>query len=65
MRAARRGNKRIAEVLVARGAPLDVKDKDHDSTPLGWARWGAEHGPFKTTGDFAGVIDILTRAGAT
>jgi RNA polymerase sigma factor (sigma-70 family) len=62
--AAMRGNRRIAELLVARGAPLDAKDKEHDATPLGWARWGAEHGPYKSTGDFAGVIDVLTCAGA-
>ena len=34
------------------GAPLDVKDGEHDGTPLGWAIHGAEHGWHRKTGDY-------------
>jgi hypothetical protein len=35
--AATKGHRATAELLIARGAPLDLRDSLHDGTPLGWA----------------------------
>ena len=40
--AALSGHLDVVQRLVARGAPLDVRDKAHDGTPLGWARHGEQ-----------------------
>jgi hypothetical protein len=35
--AARTGDLVIIRLLLSSGARLDLEDKEHDSTPLGWA----------------------------
>lgn len=60
------GQPAMARFLLARGAPLDVRGDDHDSTPLGWvahgSRWsggadGRQHA-------YLEVADALLDAGA-
>jgi ankyrin repeat protein len=63
--AAWHGNAEMARELLRRGAPLDVKDTDHDGTPIGWAVYGSVHGWNCRTGDYGGTVDALLRAGAT
>jgi ankyrin repeat protein len=36
------GHLDVVRLLVERGARLDIRDKVHDSTPLGWARYGGK-----------------------
>lgn len=59
------GHPDIVRLLIAHGAPIDLKDNNHHATPLGWALWGVEH---RTTGTAAepyyDVIRELVTAGA-
>jgi ankyrin repeat protein len=63
--AAWHGNAEMTRELLRRGAPLDLKDTDHDGTPIGWAVYGSVHGWNCRTGDYGGTVDALLRAGAT
>jgi ankyrin repeat protein len=45
--------------------PLEVTDADFQSTPLGWAIHGSEHGWHRRKGDYAGVVELLIDAGAS
>jgi len=56
------GNLEMTRLLLAHHAPVDVTGDDFDGTPLGWATHGAEHGPHRRTGDFAGTIQALRAA---
>ena len=44
--------------------PLELSDADHSLTPLGWAIYGSEHGWYCRTGDYAGTVELLIKAGA-
>jgi hypothetical protein len=63
--AAYAGHPETVALLLARGAPLDVKDRQYDSTPLGWALYA-----WATTDEDARkerlcqVAALLTAAGA-
>lgn len=62
--AAYHGNSQMVADLLARGAPIDVKDADYDGPPLGWAIHGALggwHGISST--DHAGCVQALLAAG--
>ena len=58
------GNVRMVERLVAiGGVPLDARDPTHQSTPLGWAAFGAVHR--RAAGaDYPAVVGRLVAAGA-
>jgi hypothetical protein len=63
--AAYAGHPDTVALLLARGAPLDVKDQQYDSTPLGWAVYAwmrAKSAPDKEP--LYQVIKQLTAAGA-
>ncbi|MHB8637805.1 MAG: ankyrin repeat domain-containing protein [Fimbriimonadaceae bacterium] len=51
-----------AKALVERGAPLDVREKNHQADPIGWAYWGSEywHEPH---GDYVATIEYLLSKG--
>ena len=50
---------------VAAASPdLRLADADFNATPLGWAIHGSEHGWHARTGDYAGVVETMLRAGA-
>jgi hypothetical protein len=59
------GHPEIVRILIARGAPIDLKDAHYHATPLGWALHGVEH---RTTGTpaepYYDVIRQLVAAGA-
>lgn len=63
--AAFHGNAGMAEVIVRFMPALELTDADFNATPLGWTIHGLEHGWHARTGDYAGVVDVLLRAGAT
>jgi hypothetical protein len=62
--AAFHGNLELTEMILRFKPPLDIRDADHHSTPLGWATYGSEHGWNCEAGDYPGTIDALQRAGA-
>lgn len=49
-----------ARLLLERGAPVDVRDRQHDGTPLGWAR----HGGRARLVELLGAHDVLGLADA-
>ena len=57
------GNLAGAKVLIAHGAPLDVRDRTHKSLLLGWADYAAANVPHPQ-GDYVGVVRALLAAGA-
>lgn len=54
----------MAEVVLRFNPPLEASDADFGATPLGWAIHGSVHGWHRATGDYAGVVEALLRAGA-
>ena len=58
------GNAEMARLLLAHEAPVNVKEDQHDGTPLDWALHGTDHGWHRKTGDYAGTIEALLAAGA-
>ncbi len=51
-------------LLLAHGAPLDIRDEDHDSLPFGWATWGSISRK-NEGGDYPRVVRILLDAGSS
>ena len=49
-------------MLLEAGAATDIRDKEHSSTPLGWACWGADF-VSDTDGDYEGCVRALLEAG--
>lgn len=62
--AAFHGNLEMTHLLLRKNPPLELEDADFHATPLGWAIHGSEHGWHAATGNYAGVVDALLRAGA-
>lgn len=62
--AAFQGNAEMAELLLPKNPPLEVTDADFNSTPLGWAIYGSEHGWHPEQGNYAATVEALLRAGA-
>ena len=62
--AAFHGNAEMTEIILAHNPPLEIKDRDFNSTPLGWATHGSEHGWFRETGDYARTVEMLINGGA-
>jgi ankyrin repeat protein len=56
------GHLAVVKLLVDR-VPLDLRDANHGSTPLGWACHGAQWCR-NGNGDYPGVVEALLRAGA-
>jgi len=62
--AAFHGNLEMVEAILPHHPPLDLLDADHHAPPIGWATFGSEHGWHCDTGNYAGVVEALLRAGA-
>lgn len=62
--AAFHGNAEMTRQILRSHPPLDAVDADFQSTPLGWAIHGSEHGWHCRTGDYAGTVEALLQAGA-
>lgn len=58
------GNLAKAKLLIAHGAPLDLRDRQYQSLPLGWCHFAFAHQP-APDGDYLGVARALLAAGAT
>jgi ankyrin repeat protein len=58
-----RGRTDAARALLKAGANLEIRDREHSSTPLGWACWGADF--IRAEGaDYEGTVRALLEAGA-
>jgi ankyrin repeat protein len=55
------GNAELVGELLRRGAPVDVKSEEFDSTPLAWAEHGSEHCWSRTRGDYPTTMELLRR----
>ena len=62
--AAFHGNADMARAILRHGPPIEDKGNDFQSTPLGWAVYGSQHGWHAKTGDYAGTVEVLCAAGA-
>ena len=57
------GNPEMVRSLIALGAPVNVRDREFGSSPLGWAAHGSRH--FRDAdADYEQVIQALLEAGA-
>ncbi len=61
--AAIHGRVALVRALLAAGAPIDVRDREHSSTPLGWAVFGADH-VAESDRDYVGCVRALLEAGS-
>jgi ankyrin repeat protein len=61
--AALAGQVDAVRLLLERGAPLDVKEKNHEADPLGWAIWGSTNWD-DPRGSYAESVRLLLDAGA-
>lgn len=59
--AAFHGNAEMVKMLLKRGASTDIRDADHDGTPLDWARYGETHSWLAKSGDYPAVMEQLER----
>jgi len=62
--AAFHGNVVMAKIILAYNPPIDATDADFNGTPLDWAIHGSENGWHHRTGDYAGTVEALIKAGA-
>jgi ankyrin repeat protein len=58
------GNADMAREILRYNPTLERTDADFNSTPLGWAIHGSENGWYCDTGDYAGTVETLLKAGA-
>ena len=63
--AATLGDDVLVERLLEKGAPLDLKDRKYNSSPLGWALHGWGEAMSAASGNYRAVVTRLVRAGAT
>ena len=57
------GRLESARVLIEAGAPLDVKERNHQADPIGWACWGSVFWQ-EPHGDYAATVRLLLDRGA-
>lgn len=62
--AAFHGNTTMTSEILCHQPPLETTDRDFNSTPLGWAMHGSEHGWHRDSGDYPGTVQALLLAGA-
>src|ERR1035438_2486885 len=59
------GNAEMIREILRFHPALELKSREHEGTPLGWALYGSGNGWHRDTGDFVGTIRALLDAGAT
>lgn len=62
--AAWHGNRAAVAELLERGAEIELRDADHQATPLEWTLHASENGWFRDEGDYPAVATLLAKAGA-
>ena len=59
------GNAEMTREILRFHPALELKSREYEGTPLGWALYGSGNGWHRDTGDFVGTIRALLEAGAT
>jgi ankyrin repeat protein len=59
------GSADLVELLIARGAPINLKDPGYNATPLGYAVHDCVHEKRHPEGEFVRVVKALLDAGST
>jgi len=59
------GNAEMTREILRFHPTLELKSREYEGTPLGWALYGSGNGWRRDTGDFVGTIRALLEAGAT
>jgi ankyrin repeat protein len=62
--AAFNGNAEMAREILRFHPTLELKSRDYESSPLGWAIFGSGNSWRRDTGDFVGTVEALRQAGA-
>jgi ankyrin repeat protein len=62
--AAFNGNAEMTREILRFPPALELKSREHEGTPLGWALYGSGNGWHRDTGDFVGTVQALLEAGA-
>lgn len=62
--AAFHGNAAMVREILKYQPNVDIGENVHGMTPLGWACYGSENGWHRKTGDYAGSVEALLKAGA-
>jgi hypothetical protein len=55
----------MVRLLLAMGAPVNVKDRRFGGSPLGWALHGSRFSPRRDDDACIAIVDLLLDAGAT
>jgi hypothetical protein len=58
------GSTDLARTVLRHDPPLEITDHDYGGTPLFWAVYGSVHGWRCRTGDYAGTVELMLKAGA-
>jgi ankyrin repeat protein len=53
----------LVEVLLNAGAKPDVRDREHNAVPAGWAAWGSMNWPHRPQADYARCVELIGEAG--
>jgi hypothetical protein len=59
------GNAEMTRQILRFHPAVELKSREYEGTPLGWALYGSGNGWHRDTGDFVGTIRALLEAGAT
>jgi len=62
--AAWHGNTTLVREILPHKPDLELRDSEHDGTPLDWALHGSQNGWRCKTGDYPGTVKLLIEAGA-
>jgi ankyrin repeat protein len=62
--AAWHGNVEMIRHLLRYHPPVEVRDTHFDGPPIGWAIYASKHGWHPESGDYAGAVNALLKAGA-
>ena len=63
--AAWHGRLSLVCALLARGAPINVRDSQYGSSPIAWAAHGSTNAGHDHDGDYVAIVNLLLDAGAT
>ena len=58
------GRVETVRLLISRGAPVEAKDPNYHSTPLGWTMHGSINRKGSTPEDYVTIFESLIKAGA-
>lgn len=58
------GHAETVEAMIRAGAPVDVVETMHESTPLGWVLWARAYGSSNPDGEYAECVRLLIEAGS-